>query len=80
MGVYYVRITFANGVMYPSIDVNRTIFPSFPLVVFEREGTAKAIKEPKALKEPKDPDKCKKGTKLRGSRGTKAGLKKPNTH
>ena len=34
----------------------------------------------RAVKEPKDPDKCKKGTKLRGSKGTKAGLKKPNTH
>ena len=41
---------------------------------------ARAVKEPKAIKEAKDPDKCKKGTKLRGTKGTKAGLKKPNTH
>ena len=41
LGVYYVLITFANAVIYPSIDVNRTILASLPLVVFEREGTVK---------------------------------------
>ena len=41
LGVYYIRITFANAVIYPSIDVNRTILASLPMVVFEREGTVK---------------------------------------